>query len=126
MELEYRIYATFLKATNDFGVGERTETVSAQTMGSAPISPATTTQLIKVNSSSIVLNLRAWLDGGCPITSFVVEYQKIRSASKTTETENTSNVDEALADEVTISVDDHLYSGKYMSYCSMIHILEIH
>ena len=126
MELEYRNYATFLQATNDFGVGERTETVSAQTMGSAPISPATTTQLIKVNSSSIVLNLRAWLDGGCPITSFVVEYQKIRSASKTTETEKTSNVDEALADEVTISVDDHLYSGKCISYCSMIHILENH
>ena len=111
MKSKYRNCATFFQATNDFGVGERTETVSAQTMGSAPISPATTTQLIKVNSSSIVLNLRAWLDGGCPITSFVVEYQKIRSASKTTETEKTSNVDEALADEVTISVDDHLYSG---------------
>ena len=59
-----------------------------------------------------MLNLRAWLDGGCPITSFVVEYQKIRSATKATETEKTSNVDEALADEVTISVDEHLYSGK--------------
>ena len=85
-------------------------------MGSAPISPAKTMQLIKVNSSSIVLNLRAWLDGGCPITSFVVEYQKIRSATKSTETEKASNVDEALADEVTISVDDHLYSGKRIHY----------
>ena len=126
MESRYCNYATFLQATNDFGVGERTETVSAQTMGSAPISPATTTQLIRVNSSSIVLNLRAWLDGGCPITSFVVEYQKIRSATKATETEKTSNVDEALADEVTISVDEHLYSGKCISYCSTIHILDNH
>ena len=84
-------------------------------MGSAPISPATTTQLIKVNSSSIVLNLRAWLDGGCPITSFVVEYQKIRSASKATETEKNKELEEALADEVTISVDEHLYSGKCIS-----------
>ena len=126
MESKYRNHATFLQATNDFGVGERTETVSAQTMGSAPISPATTTQLIKVNSSSIVLNLRAWLDGGCPITSFVVEYQKIRSATKTTETEKGRDLDEALADEVTISVEDHLYSGKCLSYCSTINILENH
>ena len=115
MESKYCNYETFLQATNDFGVGERTETVSAQTMGSAPISPATTTQLIKVNSSSIVLNLRAWLDGGCPITSFVVEYQKIRSASKATETEKNKELEEALADEVTISVDEHLYSGKCIS-----------
>ena len=116
MEIKYRNYATFLQATNDFGVGERTETVSAQTMGSAPMSPATTTQLIKVNSSSIVLNLRAWLDGGCPITSFVVEYQKIRSATKATEAQKGRDLNEALADEVTISVDDHLYSGKCISY----------
>ena len=126
MESKYRNYATFLQATNDFGVGERTETVSAQTRGSAPISPATTTQLINVNSSSIVLNLRAWLDGGCPITSFVVEYQKIRSATKATETEKGRDLDEALADEVTISVEDHLYSGKCLSYCSTINILENH
>ena len=61
---------------NDFGVGERTETVTAQTRGSAPIAPLSSLDLIKVNSSSIVLDLAAWANGGCPITSFVVEYKK--------------------------------------------------
>lgn len=31
--------------------------------------------LIRVNSTSISLNLAAWQDGGCPITSLVVEYK---------------------------------------------------
>lgn len=31
--------------------------------------------LISVNVTSVSLNLAAWLDGGCPITSLVVEYK---------------------------------------------------
>ena len=98
---------------NDFGVGERTETVSAQTMGSAPIAPLSSIDLIKVNSSSIVLDLVSWLDGGCPITSFVIEYQKIRTASKPDVPSGTSNNNNGQSQEVTISVDDHPYSGKF-------------
>ena len=75
-------------------------------MGSAPIAPFSNTHLIKVNSSSIVLNLAAWLDGGCPITSFVVEYQKIRRRI------NNLNK-ETLENEVTISIGDHQYSGNF-------------
>lgn len=60
---------------NDFGVGERTETISAHTLGEAPIPPPTKS-LIAANSTYISLNLSSWLNGGCPISSFVVEYRK--------------------------------------------------
>ncbi len=59
---------------NDFGVGERTETISATTLGSAPI-PPDADRLITVNSTSISLRLGAWETGGCSISSFVVEYR---------------------------------------------------
>lgn len=62
------------KAVNDFGVGERTETISASTSGSAPI-PPTSKSLIKVNATSVDLDLNSWQTGGCPISSFVVEYR---------------------------------------------------
>ena len=63
------------QAINDFGVGERTETISARTQGSAPISPTSSRDFLRVNSTSIVLNLSKWQNGGCPISSFVVEYR---------------------------------------------------
>jgi len=56
-------------------VGERTETASARTSGKAPAAPATARELLRANATSIDLNLRAWSDGGCAISSFVVEYR---------------------------------------------------
>ena len=106
---------------NDFGVGERTETVSAQTLGSAPIAPMSTIHLIKVNSSSIVLDLGAWVDGGCPITSFVVEYQKIRGTTATKIAKTPETNDNNFAKEVTISVDDHQYSSNFKITIKTIH-----
>ena len=87
--------------------------MSDQTKGSAPIAPESTIHLIKVNSSSIILDLAAWIDGGCPITSFVVEYQKIRTALKKSEMASSEDsVSDALSTkEVTISVDENQYAG---------------
>ncbi|TRY70745.1 hypothetical protein TCAL_04830 [Tigriopus californicus] len=68
-------YQFYIQAVNDFGVGERTETISAYTLGEAPIPPRTKS-LIAANSTYIALNLSSWLNGGCPISSFVVEYRK--------------------------------------------------
>ena len=55
-------------------MGERTETISATTLGLPPV-PPTAEELIKVNSTSIQLSLAAWETGGCAISSFVVEYK---------------------------------------------------
>nr|XP_040566824.1 Down syndrome cell adhesion molecule-like protein Dscam2 [Lepeophtheirus salmonis] len=68
-------YQFYIQGVNDFGVGERTETVSARTRGTSPIAPFNE-DFISVNSTSIVLKLDAWRMGGCPISSFVVEYRK--------------------------------------------------
>ena len=69
--------------------------------------------MIKVNSSSIILDLAAWKDGGCPITSFVVEYQKIRTAIKKSDMalSEDSESDALSRKEVTISVDENQYAG---------------
>ena len=94
-------------------MGERTETVSAQTMGSAPVAPVTSVELIKVNSSSIVLDLAAWLDGGCPITSFVVEYRKEKDFGKPPKMSTEKGMDH-LDDGLirpTISLTDYQLSG---------------
>ena len=88
--------------------------MSDQTKGSAPIAPESTIHLIKVNSSSIILDLAAWKDGGCPITSFVVEYQKIRTALKKSDMASSedSEIDALSTKEVTISIDENPYSGQ--------------
>ena len=87
-----------------------------RTINTAPIAPESTTYLIKVNSSSIVLDLASWVDGGCPITSFVVEYQKIRAATTKSEMVSSENSksDSSLSKEVTISVHEDHYTGQYL------------
>lgn len=67
-------YQFYIQALNDFGIGERTETISTRTSGTSPIAPEASLPLIKTNSTSITLNLNLWHDGGCQISSFVIEY----------------------------------------------------
>ena len=69
-----------------------------------------------MNSSSIVLDLASWVDGGCPITSFVVEYQKIRAATTKSEMVSSGNSksDSSLSKEVTISVHEDHYTGQLL------------
>jgi hypothetical protein len=74
------IWTHSIQAINDFGVGERTETVSAATVGSAPVAP-TGEGLITANATSIALDLSAWQTGGCAISSFVIEYLERGSPS---------------------------------------------
>ena len=69
-------YQFYIHAVNDFGAGERTETIPASTAGSAPIAPDSTNEIIaSVNSTSIAVDLNSWIDGGCRISSFVIEYR---------------------------------------------------
>ena len=62
-----------MEAINEFGVGERTETVTSATQGTPPIAPLSS--MMVVNSTSIDLNLASWGSGGCDISSFVIEYR---------------------------------------------------
>ncbi|XP_049855344.1 Down syndrome cell adhesion molecule-like protein Dscam2 [Schistocerca gregaria] len=64
----------YLQAFNQLGKSSPTPIVSLHTQGAAPVAPSNF-DLIHVNSTSIALNITSWRDGGCPITSFVVEYR---------------------------------------------------
>ncbi|VVD03839.1 unnamed protein product [Leptidea sinapis] len=57
------------------GTGEASDVVIARTRGSKPPVPRAA-DFIEVGSSSVTLHLKQWLDGGCPMSHFVVENKK--------------------------------------------------
>ncbi|KAK7068698.1 hypothetical protein SK128_024054 [Halocaridina rubra] len=67
----YQIYAS---AYNKIGTGESSEILNTRTKGKKPEVPEVH-RFVEVSSSSITLHLSAWLDGGCPMNYFVVEYK---------------------------------------------------
>ncbi|KAJ0175513.1 hypothetical protein K1T71_008672 [Dendrolimus kikuchii] len=68
----YQLYVT---AYNGIGTGEASDVVIARTRGSKPPVPRAA-DFIEVGSSSVTLHLKQWLDGGCPMSHFVVENKK--------------------------------------------------
>ncbi|XP_026315584.1 Down syndrome cell adhesion molecule-like protein Dscam2 isoform X16 [Hyposmocoma kahamanoa] len=68
----YQLYVT---AYNGIGTGEASDVVIARTRGSKPPVPRAA-EFIEVGSSSVTLHLKQWLDGGCPMSHFVVENKK--------------------------------------------------
>ncbi|XP_064292543.1 cell adhesion molecule Dscam1 isoform X37 [Plodia interpunctella] len=69
---KYQLYVT---AYNGIGTGEASDVVFAGTRGSKPPVPRAA-DFIEVGSSSVTLHLKQWLDGGCPMSHFVVENKK--------------------------------------------------
>ena len=67
-------YSLYLLAANDFGESDRSEMLTAKTGGKPP-APPSSSNLLVANSSWVGLSLTSWDTGGCPISSFVVEYQ---------------------------------------------------
>ena len=61
-------------AINEFGESGPSDIVTGRTGGLAPVPPLAE-DLILPNSTWIKLNLTSWDDGGCQISSFVIEYQ---------------------------------------------------
>ena len=82
-----------MEAINEFGVGERTDTLTLSTQGTPPKAPVVSMLhggLLSVNATSIDLNLAAWGSGGCDISSFVIEYrQQLHSTSRDDSVSNT-------------------------------------
>ena len=59
---------------NELGESAPSDIVTGRTGGLAPVPPLVE-DLILPNSTWIKLNLTSWDDGGCQISSFVIEYQ---------------------------------------------------
>ncbi|CAH0767134.1 unnamed protein product [Bemisia tabaci] len=69
----YRIYVT---SQNKVGSSEPSQEVVISTNGSKP-SPPPQDRFIFTNSSSAILFLENWVDSGCPILYFDMEYKKV-------------------------------------------------
>uniref|UniRef100_A0A0P4WN52 Down syndrome cell adhesion molecule-like protein Dscam2 n=2 Tax=Scylla olivacea TaxID=85551 RepID=A0A0P4WN52_SCYOL len=65
----------YVTVHNHVGRSEPSKTESARTKGRPPQSPPKF-QFVTTNSSQATLYLSQWIDGGCPITHFSVEYRK--------------------------------------------------
>ncbi|XP_023233546.1 Down syndrome cell adhesion molecule-like protein Dscam2 isoform X2 [Centruroides sculpturatus] len=68
------LYYFYLLAYNSAGNSEPSEMISAKTDGNSPIAPEKS-YLLSVNSTTVLLHLNSWRNGGCPITFFVVQYK---------------------------------------------------
>ena len=66
-----------LTISNNFfppGIGEPSEQLTTKTKGVEPTVPEPQA-FLEVSAGSVTLHLNAWVDGGCPILYFVVEYK---------------------------------------------------
>ncbi|XP_076349631.1 cell adhesion molecule Dscam1-like isoform X3 [Tachypleus tridentatus] len=67
----YEIYAV---PYNDAGRGQASQIVTARTNGRAPIAPQKQ-RLLKINTTSVVMDLHAWDSVGCAIVSIDIKYK---------------------------------------------------
>lgn len=60
---------------NSIGAGEASDILNTRTKGQKPKLPEKP-RFIEVSSNSVSLHFKAWKDGGCPMSHFVVESKK--------------------------------------------------
>lgn len=68
-------YQIALTAFNNIGTGTSSRTEIVRTKGNNPISPESV-HFIRSNITAVSLELSSWLDGGCPIQYFTVEFRR--------------------------------------------------
>ncbi|KAG7226120.1 hypothetical protein INR49_018731 [Caranx melampygus] len=77
-------YKFTLTAQNAVGPGRISEIIEAKTHGKEPQFAKEHELFTSINSTRARLNLVGWNNGGCPITSFILEYRAVDSATWTT------------------------------------------
>lgn len=68
-------YQITLAAFNNIGSGASSRTETVRTKGNKPIAPESV-HFIRSNITAVSLELSSWLDGGCPIQYFTVEFRR--------------------------------------------------
>ncbi|ALC39172.1 Dscam2, partial [Drosophila busckii] len=71
-------YQFTMNTFNKIGPSATSAVASAQTKGNKPFAP-TKHSFIRTNTTSVVLDLSSWQDGGCPILHFSIEFKHYRS-----------------------------------------------
>nr|XP_039259003.1 uncharacterized protein LOC120335542 [Styela clava] len=69
-------YEMFIKSENQIGESFQQVNLTEKTIGSVPVIPVVNEIVVDVNQSAVVLDLRAWQNGGCPITELTIEYAR--------------------------------------------------
>uniref|UniRef100_A0A8C7X804 Down syndrome cell adhesion molecule b n=1 Tax=Oryzias sinensis TaxID=183150 RepID=A0A8C7X804_9TELE len=77
-------YKFTLTAQNAVGPGRISEIIEAKTHGKEPQFAKEHELFTSINSTRARLNLAGWNNGGCPITSFILEYRAVDSPTWTT------------------------------------------
>ncbi|XP_061596195.1 Down syndrome cell adhesion molecule a isoform X1 [Cololabis saira] len=77
-------YKFTLTAQNAVGPGRISEIIEAKTHGKEPQYAKEQELFTSINATRVKLNLNGWNNGGCPITSFTLEYRPVESPSWTT------------------------------------------
>jgi len=68
-------YQLQLMAYNSVGSGAPSAVLPSRTDGSQPLKPSYS-EFVECNPNNITLHLRTWVDNGCPITSFTIQYRE--------------------------------------------------
>uniref|UniRef100_A0A7N6A605 Down syndrome cell adhesion molecule a n=1 Tax=Anabas testudineus TaxID=64144 RepID=A0A7N6A605_ANATE len=77
-------YKFTLTAHNAVGPGRISEIIEAKTHGKEPQYSKEQELFTSINATRVKLNLNGWNSGGCPITSFTLEYRPVDSPTWTT------------------------------------------
>ncbi|CAF96064.1 unnamed protein product, partial [Tetraodon nigroviridis] len=77
-------YKFTLTAQNAVGPGRISEIIEAKTHGKEPQYSKEQELFTSINVTRVKLNLSGWNNGGCPITSFTLEYRPVDSLTWTT------------------------------------------
>ncbi|KAH8378332.1 hypothetical protein KR093_010752 [Drosophila rubida] len=73
-------YMFTMNTYNKIGSSAASSTVSAQTKGNKPFAPHKHS-FLRSNTTSVILDLSSWQDGGCPILHYSIEFKRYKSSS---------------------------------------------
>ncbi|XP_035786671.1 Down syndrome cell adhesion molecule-like protein Dscam2 isoform X3 [Anopheles albimanus] len=86
-------YILKINAHNKVGIGAFTEEMAVRTKGKAPQIPEER-ELFSTNSTCLNLFLTYWLNGGCPISHFAIEYRRLHTPFWTIVSSDLSGTDQ--------------------------------
>ncbi|XP_023220992.1 Down syndrome cell adhesion molecule-like protein Dscam2 isoform X2 [Centruroides sculpturatus] len=108
-------YQFFMVCHNSVGRSEPSEIVQATTSGAAPVSPSKE-DFVQPNSTSSILHLSSWQNGGCPIKEFTLKLKpKYKSQWSSLETKLPSDQSKYVIQSLTPGT---WYSIKVTAYSS--------